>query len=259
MISLEEIRKFYASDMQLFDRGLLREYLQYEILSIIFSHKLGRKLSFLGGTCLRIVYGTNRFSEDIDFDNKDLTTDEFDTLSMYVKSELEKIGYKVEITTIHKLAFHCKIKFPQLLSTYELSSLSQENILIQIDTFDQGVNYQTQTYILNKFDITKPIIVTPKSVILSQKLWTITQRKRAKGRDFYDIAYLVQHTKPDSAFLQSKFGTSNMDKVKEEIQKHVVSLDFEYLAQDVKPFLASQKDLDKVIYFKELFDQYNFG
>ena len=57
------------------DRGenLLREYLQYEILRSIFQSKYGHKYTFLGGTCLRIVYGTERFSEDLDFDNVGLT------------------------------------------------------------------------------------------------------------------------------------------------------------------------------------------
>src|SRR3989344_6174307 len=97
MISIEEIKKFYPSDIHKYNRGLLREYLQYLILSLIFSHKIGRKLTFLGGTCLRIVYGSKRFSEDLDFDNKNLTEGEFTLLSQYIAKELEKLGLKVEI------------------------------------------------------------------------------------------------------------------------------------------------------------------
>jgi len=69
MITLAEIKKFYPSDLHKFDRSILREYLQYLILSIIFSHKIGEKLSFLGGTRLRVVNHSQRFSEDIDFDS----------------------------------------------------------------------------------------------------------------------------------------------------------------------------------------------
>ena len=49
-------------------RRYLVEYLQSEILSILYNSKYGRHLSFLGGTCLRFVYGIERFSEDLDFD-----------------------------------------------------------------------------------------------------------------------------------------------------------------------------------------------
>lgn len=255
MITLSEIKKFYPSEIHRFDRGLLREYLQYLILSIIFSHKLGNKLSFLGGTCLRIVYGSKRFSEDIDFDNKNLSEEEFKILSDYIKSELEKFGLQIEIQIINKLAFHCKIKFHDLLQTNEITNIKSEKILIQVDTFDQKVNYQTESHILNKFDITKPIITTPKSVILSQKLWTITNREKAKGRDFYDIVFLLQNTKPDHDFLFTKFNLDNITSVKTTILEYIKSLNFEELGNDVRPFLIDEKDINKIEYFNQLFTQ----
>lgn len=64
MLSLKQIEKFYTDKEKLFKKNILREYLQYKILEIIFNHTLSNKLSFMGGTCLRIVYGTSRFSEN---------------------------------------------------------------------------------------------------------------------------------------------------------------------------------------------------
>jgi predicted nucleotidyltransferase component of viral defense system len=255
MITLTEIKNFYSSDISKFDRSILREYLQYLILSIIFTHKLGSKLSFIGGTCLRIVYGSQRFSEVIDFDNKNLSALEFAILSEYIKKELEKYGFIVEIKIIKKGAFHCKIKFSDILQENSLSPISEEKILIQVDTFDQQFEYQTETFILNKFDITKPIIITPKPVILAQKLWTITQRERAKGRDFYDIIYLLQTTKPYQEFLFAKFNTKSLKEVKANILQYISKLDLDLLANDVKPFLINATDTDKIKYFKQLFEQ----
>ncbi len=57
MLSIEEIKKQYPDDFHKFERGILREYLQYLILEIIFKTDIAKKLSFLGGTCLKIVYG----------------------------------------------------------------------------------------------------------------------------------------------------------------------------------------------------------
>lgn len=256
MITLEEIKKFYPSDIHRFDRGLLREYLQYLILGIIFDYKkVGTKLSFLGGTCLRIVYGSKRFSEDLDFDNKGLTEEEFGELAIYVARELERRGLVVKIKVVNKGAFHCNVKFLGLLQNNNLSGYEEEKILIQIDSFDQGVSYKTETFVLNKFDVVKPIIITPKSVILAQKLWTITNRARAKGRDFYDIIFLLQNTKPDKQFLEEKFGSSDMGEIKRKISAYLETLDFEKLANDVKPFVISSSDLDKIRYFKTLFEQ----
>ena len=100
MLDINSIKFQYPSNLHQFDRGLLREYLQYLILSVVFSHKNGRKLSFLGGTCLRIVYGLPRFSEDLDFDNKDLSFAEFEEIGESIKKALEKQGFVVSIRFI---------------------------------------------------------------------------------------------------------------------------------------------------------------
>jgi len=103
MLSIEEIKKQYPNDIHKFERGLLREYLQYLILEIVFSSNVSTKLSFLGGTCLRIVHGSKRFSEDLDFDNKDLSLEEFTFLAKKIKRELQRQGFVVE-TSITKKA-----------------------------------------------------------------------------------------------------------------------------------------------------------
>lgn len=258
MLNFEEIKKEYTGDLHKFSRGLVREYLQYEILAIVFSHPLSQKLSFLGETALRIVYNLKRFSEDIDFDNKGLDFTEFKEIGNHVEKELEKKGYEVEIKTISKGAFHCYIKFPKLLYEQRLSPLAEERILIQLDTFDQGVDYESRTHILDKFDFFKQIIVTPKEVILAQKMWTITQRPRLKGRDFFDVMYLLQTTRPDKKFLQAKFATTDTDEVKRIVLEHIASADLNILAKDVEPFLMRAEDSQKITLFRDFFEQVSF-
>lgn len=69
MISINQIAQYYPESLRGFKRNILREYLQYKILEIIFNSRLSPKLSFLGGTALRIVHENKRFLEDLDFDN----------------------------------------------------------------------------------------------------------------------------------------------------------------------------------------------
>ena len=69
MLNIREIEKYYPAHLHSFKRFMLREYLQYKILEIIFDGPYADRLIFLGGTCLRIVHGNQRFSEDLDFDN----------------------------------------------------------------------------------------------------------------------------------------------------------------------------------------------
>jgi len=258
MLSIEEIKKQYPSDIHKFERGLLREYLQYLILEIIFSSNISTKLSFLGGTCLRIVHGSKRFSEDLDFDNKDLPLEEFTSLAKNIKRELQRQGFDVETNITKKKVIHCHVKFCNILFENKLSNIKTEKIDIQIDTFDQGYEYEPNLYLLNKFNVFKQIRVTPKEIILSQKLWTITQRSRAKGRDFYDIIYLLQNTKPDIGFLNQKFGTSNWGRAREKILEGIKDVSLDSMVKDVQPFLLDVEEGEKIKLFRDYIKQVEF-
>jgi len=50
-------------------RVILKEFLQANTLDFLYNHPVYRKLNFYGGTCLHMLYGLNRLSEDIDLDN----------------------------------------------------------------------------------------------------------------------------------------------------------------------------------------------
>jgi predicted nucleotidyltransferase component of viral defense system len=255
MLSIEEIKKQYPSDIHKFERGLLREYLQYLILEIIYNSNISNKLSFLGGTCLRIVHGIQRFSEDLDFDNKGLNSKEFIALAKTIENELIRQGFDVETNVREERVIHCHIKFSNILFENKLSNIKDEKIDIQIDTFDQGYDYRPELFLLNKFNVFKQIHITPKPIILSQKLWTITKRHRAKGRDFYDILFLLQNTEPDMGFLYNKFKTSNWNETKIKILNAVEEIDLKEVVKDVQPFLINIKEGNKILLFKEYIKQ----
>lgn len=86
MISINQIEQFYPENLRSLKRNIMREYLQYKILEIIFSSRLAPKLSFIGGTVLRIVHENTRFSEDLDFDNFKLSESDFDLLTKEILS-----------------------------------------------------------------------------------------------------------------------------------------------------------------------------
>lgn len=180
MLSLQEIQKYYPENLHVFKNFMLREYLQYKILEIIFESKYANKLCFLGGTCLRIVHNNTRFSEDLDFDNFDLSETDFENIAIIVKKQLTKQGYEVEIRNVVAGAFHCYVKFPNLLFNEGLSGHKEEKILIQLDTEHQHFEYQLEKTILNKFDVFTSINTTPKDILLAQKFYALINKKRKK-------------------------------------------------------------------------------
>ena len=255
MLDLQQIKNEYPEPLQGYERAIVREYLQYKILQAVFESAQASQLSFLGGTALRIVHGNSRFSEDIDLDNFGLSWQAFGELIQRVKLFLELEGFLVETSMVAKDAFHCDLRFPKPLYEQGLSPHQQEKILIQLDTVAQGFPYSPEVRILNKFDVFTEIRVTPSSVLLSQKIYTAVNRKRLKGRDFYDITFLLSKTRPDFGFINQKMGIASPEGLREELLLRIEALDFDALAEDVGPFLIAKDQVKRVVKFREFWKQ----
>jgi hypothetical protein len=97
-------------------RIILKEYLQALTLDYLYNHPAYRKLNFYGGTCLHIIYGLNRLSEDLDLDNSnqvDISKLDQDLLT-YFRSN---IGYAdvTARTQVGERGIHrTTLKFPLL-------------------------------------------------------------------------------------------------------------------------------------------------
>jgi len=255
MLEFQQIKEQYPTNLQRFGRAILREYLQYKILQVVFDSNYASKLAFLGGTALRIVHGNNRFSEDIDLDNFGLSRVEFEEVIQKVKRFMALEGFDVEIRSVTKGAYRCFLKFPALLYEQGLSPYQEEKILIQVDTSAQGYSYKPEIILINKFDVFTEIRVTPLSILLSQKIFTAVNRKRPKGRDFFDITYLASRTKPDMGYINQKLGIKTVENLRTEVSMRITDYDFTNLAVDVSPFLINQDDVKRVEKFKAFWNQ----
>ena len=256
MLTLSEVEKNYPENLRGFKRFILREYLQHKLLQILFDSEYANELCFLGGTCLRIVHGNTRFSEDLDFDNFTIAEDTFAKVSGVLKKQLEQEGYDVEMKTVLKGAYHCYIRFPEILYKEGLSSHREEKILIQLDTEPQHFDFVPEKYILNRFDVFTQIFITPLNLLLAQKFYAICNRERNKGRDFFDIAFLLSLIdRPDYNYLEFKMGVCNEKQLKERIFEKCKSVSMAEMAKDVQPFLFNTRDIQKVLLFPELIKQ----
>lgn len=251
MLLINEIEKSYPEKLRPFKRFILREYLQYKILNIIYSTRYGESLSFIGGTALRILYDNQRFSEDLDFDNLGLEKQDLIKLTHIIESNLTNEGFSVTIQNTMRNAFRCRIRFPTLLYKNKLSPIKEEKILIQFDTEPQNFKHKTDVKLINKFDVLQNIVTSPLDVLYSQKLFAAFNRKRPKGRDFFDILFMSNKTTPNFDYLTVKLGISDIQKLKTYLIKNCELLDFKALIDDVKPFLFNPKDIEKIKLFPE--------
>ncbi len=249
MLDLAQIESFYPESLRPFKRNLLREYLQYKILEMIYDSEFGAKLVFMGGTAIRIVHANTRFSEDLDFDNLGLSPDEVEHLTRLIQRRLELEGYEVEIKNVFRKASTCEIKILDVLFAYGLSGHRQEKLLIKLNAEAQGFSYPPDKTILNKFDVFLRINVAPADILLAQKIYAAFNRRRPVGRDFYDIVYLTGKTVPNIDYLRSKLKIKDDTDLKRRLLERCGGLDFEVLAREVEPFLFVPADAKKVLGF----------
>jgi predicted nucleotidyltransferase component of viral defense system len=258
MLSLEQIESFYPENLRIYKRNLLREYLQYIILEIIYRSEYGKYLTFMGGTAIHIIHGNQRFSEDLDFDNRGLNKKDFLGLSEEVSRKLKLLGYQAEASNRYGNAFRCLIKFPGIFHQYNLSGHTREKLTIQLDTEPQNIAYKAESVLINNFDILLKIKATPPDILLAQKIFAILKRPRPMGRDFYDVIFLFAKTKPNYHYLKEKMGLKDQDyleEIRSILSKKCDELNFKKLAADVRPFLYHPDDAERILLFPEFIQQ----
>jgi len=256
VLTLEQIRGYFQERVvKRNPRGVLVEYLQYELLDSLFKLNEATSLSFIGGTAIRMLHQSPRFSEDLDFDNFGLTFDQFEESLRKTCREMEAKGFLIEYRTIEREAYHCYLRFPEILHKSGISSHASEKILIRIDTERKEKLYQPQIYLLNKFALYRQILTAPPSILLSQKMMTVLQRKREKGRDLFDVSILMGVAQPDFDYIARYLGLGKKEVI-EQFTRRVEELDLKFLARDVEPFLFSPEQKKRVLTFREYWQQY---
>ncbi len=251
MFTFEEIKKEYKEDVwRKNPKAVLVEYLQYEILDSIFKQKNSEKLSFMGGTAIRIVHNGTRFSEDLDFDNFGLSFSEFGSILEKSVLDMESKGFEIEFRLIEKGAYHAYVKFPKLLFDNNLSPHISEKILVKIDTVQKEKKFESLVFVLDKFNVYKKILVNSVDIVLSQKIIAAFERKKTKGRDFFDISFLLNRVSPNYEYLNENVNIKNQKELKKRLLKRANDLDFKKLARDIEPFLINHAEKDRVIEFK---------
>ena len=255
MLDLKQIESFYPEQLKPFRKNLLREYLQYKILETIFESSSAEKLTFMGGTCIHIVHGNPRFSEDLDFDNPGIDRNDFKTLSQMVKRNLTLQGYTVEIKNIFADAFRAYLRFPGLLHAAGISGHWDEKLLIQIDTEPQEFEYKQDKFILNKFDVFSRINVVPVDILAAQKICCIFSSRRPMGRDFFDAIFLLGKTDVNFDYLTQKLSIRNPAELREKLLWRCAQLDLSRLVKDLEPFVYSKRDLNRVLMFSDFVQQ----
>lgn len=258
MIQIQQIRNYFPAQIREnsgFDKHLLKEYLQLMILDYLSSTIYIQKMTFIGGTNLRLVKGIDRFSEDLDFDCKDLSKDEFIEMTNGVIRFLERSGLRVEEkdkANPRLSAFRRNIHFPELLFDLGLSGHKEERFLIKIESQDQGVVYPQVITNIRGCGFFFPFPIPSDGVLCSMKIAAMLSR--AKGRDFYDLMFLLGQSKPDYDFLSKRCGVYNLQEFKQATAKLLKTVDLNKKQKDFEHLLFNKANSEKILRFGEFVD-----
>ena len=187
----------YQCSTALEEEQALREITQEVALAALGRTDFFKYAAFQGGTCLRIFYGTNRFSEDFDFLLKE--PDQKFNLDTYLKSlsiELEAYGYKLETTdrsrtdSTVKKAFIKDNSIGKVLQLNHLRadrSMRKIRIKLEIDTNPpEASNYEIK-YL--DFPFVSSVTTQDLHSLFAGKIHALLCREYTKGRDWYDFIW----------------------------------------------------------------------
>lgn len=235
--------------------------------------------AFYGGTALRIFYGLNRFSEDLDFALLEPNPD-FD-LSKYfsfIEKEVQAYGLNLSISEKEKT------KDSNIMSAF-LKGDTKEHILI----FFPNENMQNTTSLKNikikfevdinppagaKYELKYKLLPSPHQVrlydegsLFAGKIHAILCRNwnyRTKGRDLYDyIFYLSKNTSVNLELVREKLIDSNVlkkedmfdiDVLKEMLNNKFKEINYTNAKEDVITFIEDKDSLNlwSEEFFKEI-------
>lgn len=251
VLTLDQIKTYFPESVYRRNpQGALVEYLQHELLDSLFKEPGSSDLAFIGGTCIRILHQSIRFSEDLDFDNFGLSFEEFESLLIKACRDMEYKGFIIEYSVKGRTAFHCSIRFPELLFKAGISPDRGRKILVRVDTEAKERNYAPLISILNRFAVFRRIIAAPPPVLMAQKMMAVIYRPREKGRDLFDLSFLMGLTRPDFGYIQKSLGVEKHEFLS-RFESRLDELDLDFLARDVEPFLFEPEQKERVLLFRE--------
>jgi hypothetical protein len=255
----------------------LREILQEVALLGLWRSKFFEKAALYGGTALRVIYGLDRFSEDMDFSLLE-PSNRFDIAgyTTFLAKEIKGFGFDVRVERINKArsspiqsAFLKADTRNQLLviETGEeiLQAIPKGQLLkikLEVDT-DPPSGFVTETrYLLQPIPFAVRTFVLPD--LFAGKMHAILCRRwksRVKGRDWYDLVwYAANHPELHLNHLEQRMRQTGdwksdalltLESLKDLLVDAISRLDVDQARKEVEPFVRIPESLS--VWSREFF------
>ncbi len=267
--ALKAMLERYACQTQDAYVGALREIMQRIALLGLWRAKFFEHAAFYGGTALRVLYGLERYSEDLDFSLlkpnaafslgaygeslcRELKGFEFD-VSFAARPEKPNAAIRSAFIKANTLQHLVVIQMPSEL-TGAFHAGETVKIKLEVDTDPPGgfevesrpvlmpIPFAVQVY-------KKPDLFAGKMHALLCRAW----RNRVKGRDWYDLVWYLGHCPQlHLSHLEARMRSSgdwslpealDREKLFERLRLSISKLDVARARQEVEPFVRDKSSL----------------
>lgn len=251
-------------------KNAIKEIVQEVVLCGLARGGFFKEAAFYGGTALRIFYGLDRFSEDLDFS---LTSrnPEFDLTKYfaYIENETKSVGLNFTVTEKEKsIDSNVKSAFlkgntkEHILTFYDNihdANIINKDELIRIK-FEVDVNppdWATYEFKFGLLPSPYQVRLYDLSSLFAGKIHACLCRNwktRVKGRDFYDYVFFLSiGAKVNLENLKAKLVQSNyvkddfdltIENLRGLLNERFSNIDFNQAKEDVFPFIRDKSKLD---------------
>ncbi|MDP3974803.1 MAG: nucleotidyl transferase AbiEii/AbiGii toxin family protein [Candidatus Jorgensenbacteria bacterium] len=187
MLSIRNLEKF-TDQAQASIQNVVREYCQHLFLSYLYQQAGSEKLLFKGGTALRIIFHSPRFSEDLDFTGVNIRQREVEEIFINTLTNIENTGIHMEL-----------VEGKSTTGGYLGSAIChayEKTIPIHIEvSLREGRGLKgTRVLVENDYIPAYTLVHLPKEEIIRGKMHALINRQ--KPRDFYDYFFLLSGNYP---------------------------------------------------------------
>lgn len=232
MISEEFITNL-ANKYQTNELNVRREYFQYLFLYYFYQQPKAANIYFKGGTALRILHNSPRFSEDLDFNSAFIKFDEIEDLLLDTLSQIEKENIRFNLKEAKKTSggFFAIVSFEVFEQPIEVQ--------IEVSLREEEKRGEVMAVTNNDYVPTFNVVSVTEDQLVSGKIRALLDRK--KPRDFYDLYFI----------LRSRLAVAQKGEVLPRVLKalNASSLNFE---KELKQYLPKShwaiiKDFKKIL------------
>ena len=235
-------------------RNLAREYLQARILGIVQRAGAMIPLAFHGGTALRFLCASARYSEDLDFAlEQGQSQYDFRAYLRAIQSTFTAEGYSLDLKVSDQETVHSAfVRFRGLPYELELSPHRDEVLAVrmEVDTNPPAGAGLATTVIRRHVPL--QLHHHDQASLLAGKLHAVLERPYLKGRDLYDLFWYLSDpdwpapnlTLLNNALQQTGWEAEQLteDNWRQAVHHRLQAVAWEQVVNDVRPPLDSSVD-----------------